>query len=205
MKKHILTLVIILGCLLVIPDISHAQKRYKHMKRGKTEANITNAEHQISNVPVNEPVLPSAVTSPVTESFTSAPEVNLNETETASATTEDTRRQNKSAIRNTVESLVIGGISDISYTDLSRSFLQKLKDKHVNGKIAGPQDTHKAQLERWLTIMIVLYAVGFLFLILAIVFEVTGIWPAAIISWVLFALCWMAATIVLILGLVGVM
>jgi hypothetical protein len=82
------------------------------------------------------------------------------------------------------------------------SFIQKLKDDH---QLFQVQDVEKTAMANWVRIMIILFVVGFVFLIVGIILTVTifgGLWW---IFYVLGSICILAACIILILGLVGVM
>jgi hypothetical protein len=82
------------------------------------------------------------------------------------------------------------------------SFTQKLL-KHDG--ILKVQDIKKTNLETWVMIMIILYAAGVLFLILALIFLFATVSYGGYLAFIILAiLCLLGASIVLTLGLVGV-
>ena len=83
-----------------------------------------------------------------------------------------------------------------------QAFTDKVKN---NSKLLDVKDVKKTNMETWLLIMIILYAAGLVFIILGVVFTFTLFGPLGLIFYIIGALCLIAASIVLILGLTGVM
>lgn len=188
----------ILAIVMVFGLSLNAQRQYKH-PRVKVKAE-TQSQVKVKKEKVNAPVV-----TPVTETVVNNETATLENTTTVESTTTASTEGNVT-VKETHKPLVKKQVTDVKEKKHTRAelvnFTQKLL-KHTN--LMKVQDIKKTNMETWVLVMIILYAAGFLFLILAVVFIFALYSPIAWIFWLLMALCWIGASVVLILGLTGVM
>jgi hypothetical protein len=204
--KNKLVLTGVLAAMFFCSGSVEAQRLHKHFKRvrveaGKVESNTVSTPESTPVVSPEKPLI--APVSEVERTWNEPVVAAAAEEFVASLPTE--RKVEKVSSMDKIKETfsTIGDVNPIENLRTAKSFLREMKN-HDNGKVS-PQDVEQTHLARWITIMIILYAVGFLFLILGIIFLYTVSYPLAVVFYALMALCWVAATIILILGLVGVM
>ncbi len=118
--------------------------------------------------------------------------------EVAVATTE-TKAEIKNVRKNIVKSVIVKDEKQIFNFS---TYAQQLKE---HSRLMKVKEVEKTALETWLMWMIILFALAFLFTIMAVIFfYATYILVLSTIFWILAGLCWTAGLIVLVLGLVGV-
>lgn len=196
MKTTLKSSILVAVCSLLAVNI-YAQRQHKHFKRVKVDNKKIEAPAPTFMTPGSVEEL-----KPVTTESSIQPEITGTATENVVASTENnTANKVEKASKARVKSQKVHTVKETKGQD-NGFFTQKL---NIKNKVLDVKDVKKSNLERWVLIMIILFAAGFLFMILALVmaFAVySGI--GALIFWILFALCWTAASVVLVLGLVGV-
>lgn len=171
-----------------------AQRQYKHPRIKVKASKVENTQADVQKPSESTPVASSIMNEE------SAINQQVNNEETAVASIE-TKMDNKAKVKfvfketkNTIKAMK----HPFDFT----SFSQKMTE---HTQLLKVKDVQKTAMEKWLMIAIILYSAAILFMILAIVgwYAVAsyGMWVA---FWVLFGLCITAATVVLVLGLVGV-
>ncbi len=184
--------------MMLMLTAANAQSRYKHVPRVKVDRKYT------EKVTVKEKKSANTTTTAfinVEENNTVAtetPVVTSTENTTVASTTEDVVIVNNKT-NNVVKHNKV--VKNNKKADRD-AFTNKVKD---NSKLLDVKDVQKTAMEKWVLIMIILYAVGIVFLILAFVF-LYAIFSAALyyVFLIIGLLCLLAASIILPLGLAGV-
>jgi hypothetical protein len=182
--------------MMVMLTAANAQSRYKHVPRVKVDKKYT------EKVTIKE--------KKSTATATTASYVNVEETNTVAETPVVT--ENTTVASNNQEVVVANHKtkSVVKHHPVIKTnkkanhdaFTKKAKD---NSKLMDVKDVKKSALEKWVLIMIILYAVGIVFLILAFVF-LFALYSYALyyVFLIIGVLCLLAASIILPLGLAGV-
>jgi ABC-type multidrug transport system fused ATPase/permease subunit len=184
---------------------ANAQARYKHVPRVKvdkmerakitgTKKTSTKTTTQYINIEENKAVASDV---PATVNATENTEVASSSEEVVVV-----NKKTKSIVKH--NKVVKVKKNKKANTD---SFTNKVKE---NSKLMDIKDVKKSALAKWVIIMIILFAVGLLFLILAFVFLYAGILTYATlflyyIFLIIGLLCIAGGGVVLTLGLMGVM
>jgi len=174
---------------------ANAQQRYKHVPRvkiKKQEVAVVENEQTYTTTTSQMMVAEEKTTPVVNESVAT-----VSETAPVVASTEN----NVVAVTKTKSVVSHNKVEKLNHKASKESFTNKVKD---NSKLMDVKDVKKSNMEKWLLIMIILLAVGLVFLILGVVLTFAVFSPIGWIFYIIGALCWTGAGIVLILGLTGV-
>lgn len=183
--------------MMVMLTAATAQSRYKHVPRVKVDkkySKVTNTETKVAPT-----TTASYVNVEETNTVAETPVVNASENTTVASNTEEVV-----VVNHKTKAVVKHKMVKTNKKANHDAFTKKGKD---NSKLMDVKDVKKASMEKWVLIMIILYAAGILFLILAFVFLYTlyasgvGLYYAFLIIGLL---CLLAASIILPLGLAGV-
>lgn len=189
LKSFVLLLV-----LSVMAVTVSAQRQYKHPRIKVKASKIENKQAEVNK---------SAEASPVSSVILQEEHIASNEiaNEEIALVSTDKKAENKAKVKF-VFSETANVVKSMKHPFDFVSFSNKMKE---HTRLLKVKDVQKTAMEKWLLIAIILYAAAVVFMILAIVGEYAvysyGMWIA---FWILFAFAITAATIVLVLGLVGV-
>lgn len=186
--------------MMVMLTAANAQSRYKHVPRVKVDKKYN------EKVTIKE--------KKNTATTTTASYMEVEKTNTVAETPVITTSENTTVVSNTEEVVVVNNKTKtvVKHKPVVKTnkkanhdaFTKKAKD---NSKLMDVKDVKKSAMEKWVLIMIILYAAGILFLILAFVFLYTLTYTAIGLYYaflILGLLCLLAASIILPLGLAGV-
>lgn len=200
MKAKIVYILSLLLVLLVVQPLN-AQRRYNNRKRVKVH---TVKPEKINAGFRSEPSGPLPVTE-IPEAERSSFDISVVDNEGQEPVVADVSgNKHRHSVKNNHRTADINLQTDFVKLVAQNRLLQKLTTHYRLHKSDVMDSPEQTMMAGWLKIMIILYAVGLIFLILGVIFQYTVSWPVALVMYILFALCWLAATIVLVLGLVGV-
>ncbi len=192
LKKFSLALV----AMTLVLTAANAQQRYKHVPRTKIK------KQEVVSVE-NQQTITNTTTQIMLAEEKSAPVV----TETAATVEENApvvaSTENVIVASTKTKSVVKHNkVEKVTKKASKESFTNKVKN---NSKLMDVKDVKKSNMEKWLLIMIILYAAGLFFIILGIVFLYTLFIPGLYYAFIILgALCLIAASVILPLGLAGV-
>lgn len=191
-RKYFRSWGLTLIAIMLMIGITNAQSRYKHLPRVKVEVKKTEkVDHGTQKITTTSKLIEVEETG-----LLPVENITYVENTTVASTNEEVIIVTEKT-RPVVKSDPIVRIRKIIDRDI---FTTTLKE---NSRLMEVKEVKKTYLQKWLLIMIILLAVGVVCFILGAIFSFT--FGFGWIFWTLGGLCWVAALVVLILGLTGVM
>lgn len=188
--KQLFVLTSLVAILAAFTQQAHAQRRYKHFKRVKTEPGAVILPEKTGTSPETPPVR-EILPAPVHKTVQEQPGLSRTTTEIR-----HTPRQQKSRNQLREQS------RENTFAPFRQVISQRTIPKAITQQLQSPYHTH---LSNWLKIMIILLAVGVAVLITGIILAYGIGGPIGPVFYLIGALLILAGLIVMILGLVGVM
>lgn len=197
--KNLRNLGLSIVAVMLMGGLANAQSQFHKLPRVKVDSKkieYTKNNKQTKNE-VKTTVTETSFIAPV-ETKTNVEVVSTTPTvETASTSTENTVVTSKAKTKVVAKKEVKKSTKTVS----SSEFTKKVK---TNSKLMDIKDTKKSAMEKWLMWMLILLGAGLIFIIVGVVLWLVAFSPIGWIFYVLGALCFTAAGVMLILGLTGV-
>lgn len=185
-----------LSIMMTIAVSISAQRMYKH-PRVTVKTNKVHLNKNKATAKEAEKLVIPTTTTVLEEEIVANTEIEFLEHEVTVASTET-----KSAVKNIRKNLVKSfEMKDVKNVFDFTTYGQQLTE---HSRLMKVKEVQKTALEKWLLWMIILFALAFLFTIIAVIFGVYISGALSIIFWILAGTCWFGGIIVLILGLAGV-